>query len=200
MTLAGVVLAAGASTRMGRPKALLPLDESTYVESVCRSLSAGGADPLIVVLGADADPIRGAVDGLDAEVVLNLDWEQGMLSSLQAAIRVLERSADAEALLMALVDLPRIRAATVAALIDGWRRSRAPVVVPRCRGKKGHPVVIGRALWSELLSADPSGGARPVLARYAEQSAAVDVDDPWILQDADTPAEHRRMQKGVRRP
>ena len=155
--------------------------------------------------------------------VLNPDWRQGMLSSLQAGIRDLiaaESPADTfiesglesavesasepvepgvlsgrrwDGLCMALVDVPRLSRRTVEALLAMRAGTRAAVVLPTYEGRRGHPVLFGRELWVALLEARAEEGPRAVVRAYSEELAEVTVDDPWILRDADTPDEHRRL-------
>lgn len=190
----GIVLAAGASRRMGSPKPLLPLEDETYLERVLARLRAAGLESCLVVLGDGADRIAAEV-GLDADVtVVNPDWARGMLCSLQSGLRrAVEVLPRADAAVVAPVDIPRFAPETVRALIEARARTRAPVVVPVYRGEHGHPVLFGREVWQELLLPHPARGARAVVDAHRDELAGVVVDDPWVLRDADTPADHARM-------
>lgn len=187
-----IVLAAGASRRMGSPKPLLPLEGSTYLEQVLARLQAAGLVRPLVVLGHGAEEILERVDLAPAAAVIHRRWAEGMLSSLQAGLRQARRT-DATAAVVAPVDVPRFDPATVRALMAARRSTRAPVVVPDYRGEHGHPVLFGRELWAELLRPRAGAGARAVVEAHRAELVAVPVDDPWVLRDADTPDEHERM-------
>lgn len=194
--VAAVVLAAGGSTRMGRPKALLPLRGKTYLEVALGTLGSCDVEPLLVVLGSSAGDVLERVDLGRAVALLNRDWQRGMLGSLQLAVRhLIDERPRATALLVALVDTPLFAATTVQALAQAFRGTGSPVVLPRHRGEHGHPVLFGRAAWDELLAASDGSGARAVVDAHRHDLVEVDVDDPWVLRDADTPAEHEQMQR-----
>ena len=193
--IAVAILAAGASSRMGRPKPLLPLGDSTYLETLVATVSAAGARPL-VVLGAGADEIRSGADLSGAETVENTEWRQGMLSSVQAAVRHLQEDETVLALLLVPVDQPRIAGGTFRQVIGAWRERPAPVAVAAFEGRGGHPALFSRRVWGELLAAPNDEGARAVVEAHAHDRLIVDVDDPWVVVDADTPADHAAMQEG----
>ncbi len=180
--IAGVVLAAGASTRAGYAKALATIDGEPLVARIARTLADAGCGPVVVVVGPPhAARVRTAVSGVSfAE---NPAPERGMLSSLRVALGSL--APDVEALVVALVDHPRVRASTVAALTRAWTAERAHVVRPTLAGRRGHPYLVDRALFAALIAAPDSEGARPVL-RAASPTVDVPVDDPGILDDLDT--------------
>ena len=139
----GLVLAAGASRRMGRPKALLPLGASglTFVRVICDTLDAAGVSPVVVVTRAELlDSLAAVVPG--AELVANDDPDRGQLSSLLAGLETLGAP---QAVLMTLVDLPLVHTSTVASLLASWHRTHAPLVRPSYQARHGHPVDLRRA-------------------------------------------------------
>lgn len=191
MLLPGVILAAGASSRMGRPKALLQATGGEpFVSRIARALVAGGAGPLMVVTRAELAAAVGAAVP-DATVVVNPDPARGQLSSLQTAIAAIHP--DPPAVLVTLADVPFVSAETVARLIEAWRASRAPLVRPAHHGRHGHPVIFAPPLLDALRTADPAPGARPVVRRFAPQAITLEVDDSGVLLDVDTPAEYERL-------
>jgi CTP:molybdopterin cytidylyltransferase MocA len=117
--------------------------------------------------------------------VPNPDWPRGQLSSLQAALRALP--AEADALLVVLVDHPHVKAESFARIAGAFRSGAAPLVRPLHAGRRGHPIVVARALFAELAAANPDAGARAVLQRHA--GFDVPVEDPGVLRDLDTPAD-----------
>lgn len=191
--VAGAVLAAGRSTRMGQPKALLELAGRPFVARICDVLREAGVGPLMVVVGHVTGPIVDALDA-DVEAVVNRDYDLGMLSSLQTALAAVPE--DAAGLLMALVDHPAVRVETVAALLTRHAAGDADIVIPTFAGRQGHPVIWGRRVWPELLAADPATGARPVIRRDPSRVARVPVDDPGIRVDVDRPEDYRRLVDG----
>ena len=195
--IAGVVLAGGASSRMhGRPKALLPAGAGgeTFIERIVSTLRAAGVDDVVVVTGRHHGPVadRAAELRLPVRVVRNPQPEKGQLSSLVAALEVVDRP-EVRAMLVTLVDLPLVSTSTVRAVLEAWRRTGAPLVRPRRNdGKHGHPAVFDRALFGDLRRADPARGAKPAVRAHAPHGVAVDVDDPGAFDDVDTPEDYRR--------
>lgn len=189
--IAGVVLAGGQSSRMGTPKALLPIEGRTFLATVTSALLDGGAREVVVVLGHDGERVAASVPrDHRVRVVVNPAPEQGQLSSLQTALRAI--GPEAGAAVVTLVDVPLAGADVVASLIASWRATGAPVVRPERRGRHGHPVIFSGEALAALREADPAAGAKPVLARFAR--AVMDV--PWEgdgpFTDLDTRADYER--------
>jgi len=196
--IVGIILAAGASSRMGRPKALLPLGGETFVSCVCRTLTAAGVDDVVVVAGAELEAVTSAVHraGLSARIIENPRRDEGQLSSLLAGLAVADRPG-VEAVVVHLVDAPLVAAGTVRAVMDAFRRTRAPVVRPIIHGRHGHPVLFARGVFDELRRADPSVGAKAVVRAHAADACDVPVDDAGACQDIDTPADYARFIGGA---
>lgn len=194
-----IVLAAGASSRMGRPKALLPVaaDGTTFLEHLVRTLRSAGVDDVIVVVGHDADLVRGLIEsaGLAVRTAVNKDPSRGQLSSLIAALDIADRPG-VQAVLVAPVDQPLVAVETVRRLLDTYRRARAPIVRPARGGRHGHPVVFDRSLFDELHRADPAAGAREVIQRHRPDVIDVAVDDEGAFVDIDTPEAYARVMRG----
>ncbi len=190
-----VILAAGASTRVGRPKALLPVsrDGETFLARLLRTFSEAGSDDLIVVVGAFAQPICEAIGRLPvlARVVENRAYERGQLSSLVAGLDVVDRPG-VNAVMVMPVDMPLVNVATVRAVVEAYHRQPHAVVRPASGGRHGHPVLFDRELFDELRTADVSVGARAVIAAHRARVLDVPVDDPGAFQDIDTPADYER--------
>lgn len=188
--VAGLVLAAGESTRMGGfPKPLLHADGQRFVERILGTLSAAGVEDRVVVVGHEADAVRERADLSGARVVHNGDYESGMLSSVQAGVRAIA-GADREALLLWPVDFPFPPASVVRELVAVFREERPDVVVPAVDGDRGHPALFAASTFEGLLSAPPDEGARAVV--YAEDTDVRELatDDERILVDVDTPEEY----------
>jgi len=195
MTIPGIVLAGGKSSRMGRPKALLPIGTTgdTFFDRVTRTLLAAGVDDIVVVVGADAEAIReGARPIPGVRIVDNPDYEEGQLTSLLAGLRAIDVSR-ATAALVTLIDVPLVSAETVRTLIAVQRERGAPVVRPVSNGRHGHPVIFGRALFRELQVANPAHGAKPVVHAHAAEMIEVTIDDEGAFTDIDTREEYERI-------
>jgi molybdenum cofactor cytidylyltransferase len=190
----GIILAAGQSSRMGRAKALLPMSPNeTFLERVASTLLEGGVDDVIVVVGADAAAIGDAVvrRGLSVRLVENQDWAKGQLTSLNCAIRAIDRPG-VRAAMVTLIDVPLVRVSTVRLLLNEYRRGSALVVRPERNGKHGHPVIFDRALFDEFRRANPERGAKEVIRAYSAEQLNVDVEDEGAFIDIDTPADYER--------
>jgi molybdenum cofactor cytidylyltransferase len=198
VTVAGLVLAAGGSVRMGRPKALLDAGGRTLLAAVVGPHLDAGLDPVVVVLGPEADRI-GREAGLPSDprvrVVVNPDWAEGMASSLRAGVAACAAS-PAGAVLVALGDQPGVTPERVRTIVGGWRPG-VPLVVPVHEGRAGHPVLFDRSLWPELMALRGAVGGREVVRRHWPR--AVQVAAP-PLPDLDTPADYRAFRDGAPPP
>ena len=195
MTVPGIVLAAGSSTRMGRPKALLPAGPAgeTFVGRIVRTLRAGGVDGVVVVAAAVAKEIERALAQQEAppRVVINPDPGRGQFSSLQVGLRAVSRPG-VGGVLVTLVDVPLVSAGTVERLLAVHRRTGAPLVRPEREGRHGHPVIFDRALFAEIAAAPAGSSAKAIIAAHRRESVAVPVAEDGPFRDIDTPAEYAR--------
>lgn len=191
--IAGLILAAGESSRMGRDKALLPYRGRTFLETIVDTLRAAGIERIAVILGHHAEEIRQAVKLAGVEFVINAEYRRGQTSSLQAGLRALEHP-EFEAVVLSLVDHPAVSVETVRALVAEYRQTRAPVVIPVRRLQRGHPVVIARALFAELLSLDANQAANTVTRKYRDATRFLETDDEGILFDVDGPETYERLE------
>jgi molybdenum cofactor cytidylyltransferase len=189
-----IVLAAGRSSRMGRAKATLPAgDGHTFLTRIVQTFLDADVDDVIVVVGHDAEAIAASFSqsGLPARFVVNRDYDRGQLSSLLAGLDVIDRPGVA-AVLVTLVDVPLVSPATVRAVIDSYRRTRAPIVRPTSGDRHGHPLLIDRSIFSGLRAADPSTGAKPIVRAHATAAGDIPIDDEGAFTDIDTEEDYRR--------
>jgi len=191
-----VILSAGESSRMGRPKALLPIDGQTFIERIVATLKQSGIERIIVVLGFNAEEMRREIEPLPVEILVNQDYQQGQLSSLQVALRRLNGVKDCDAILVHLVDHPYLSAAVVNGMIDRYRETKNCIVIPKYRGKRGHPVLFDRSLFAELLAAPLDQGAKAVVNAHRDQTLEIDTEDIGVTLDIDTPELYRQHVKG----
>ena len=190
--IAGLILAAGESTRMGSDKALLRFRGRSFLETILAALRDASLERIAVVLGHHAEEIQRAVNLAGVAVVINPEYRRGQTSSFQAGLRALHGT-DLDAVVLCLVDHPAVSSQTVRTLVDSFRQSNAPVVIPTYRGQRGHPVLISRTLFAELLNLDPEQGANSVVRKNRDATQLVEVADAGILVDVDDPETYRRL-------
>lgn len=197
ITAAVIVLAAGDSTRMGRPKALLDWHGKPLIDHVLDTARAGGCTKFFVVLGRDADAIRAGAALRDATVLINPAPELGQVSSLQLAMQNLDFSTDC--CIAWPVDCPLVQAADVRALIDTYARSRASlmrILMPVHKGKRGHPMLVDIGFRQPFMELPQGATARKVIDDNYTQVREVPTDNPGVLIDIDTPDEYAAALAG----
>jgi molybdenum cofactor cytidylyltransferase len=191
-----VVLSAGESSRMGRPKALLPIEGQNFIERIVGALKQSRAGRIVVVLGHDADEMRRQIDHLPIDIIINTDYKNGQLSSLWSAIRHIENETRCDGMLVHLVDHPYIDRWLVDLMIQRFYETKKLIVVPRHQGKRGHPVIFSRDLFVELLRAPMDQGAKAVVNAHRQETLEIDWQDEGITLDIDTPELYRQHVKG----
>jgi molybdenum cofactor cytidylyltransferase len=184
-----IILAAGESKRMGKTKALLPFGETTFLGQIISVVESSDVDSVSVVLGADAERIKKTVDLSGIEVVINRDYKKGQLSSLIAALENLLPAT--EAILVCLVDNPFISKIVINQIVNKFRETGSPIVIPVFEKKRGHPTLFAASLLKELLNAPVDEGARYVVKSNAEKVEEVEVDDRKALVGINTPEDYR---------
>jgi molybdenum cofactor cytidylyltransferase len=188
VSVAGLILAAGESKRMGSPKALLEFRGETFLDRLIAVFS-GFCSPLVVVVGCDAARIRSRVKHREGVIFAeNADFELGQLSSMQCGLRLVPPSAGG--VLFTLVDHPNVRPSTIEALLES---PPAHLAIPRFQGRRGHPIYFSRDLAGEFLDLPPDSQAKLVVNRHGGKTRWVDCDDAGILDDVDDPAAYHRL-------
>lgn len=188
--VAGLLLAAGRSSRFGANKLLIPLEGEPLVRRAARAGLAAGLDPLVVVVGHEAPRVEAALQGLPCLVVRNPDPARGQGSSLRLGLETLPASTAAAVVLLA--DMPRVTAAQLAALVDGHRSSGAPLVLSDYGGVLAPPVLYARALFAELTDPGDAPG-KVVVARHRDRALTVPCPAEALL-DLDRPDDLVRLQ------
>jgi CTP:molybdopterin cytidylyltransferase MocA len=190
-----IVLAAGASSRMGTPKPALLLTPTgeTFLARLIRTATSAGLPDIVIVTGAADEAAHRAAGRVRPPVrfLHNPRWAEGQLTSLLAGLTA-RRGDHLEAALVLLVDTPFVSPQTLSAIVASWRRKRAPIVRPAQGQSHGHPVLFDRALFDELRAADPTIGAKHVIRAHAHEIVDVPVQDPGAFLDIDTPDAYRQ--------
>lgn len=186
------VLAAGESRRMGHNKLLLPWQDRTVLEQTVENASGSHLNDYIVATGHQADAIRDLPMLAEARLVHNPDYQQGMLSSVQAAIR--QAPADWSAVLVLLGDQPMVGSDIINRILDAYAQRPVGLVVPRFEGRRGNPVLIDRCYFDELLGLPVGSAPRVLLARHPEDIAWVEAGTEAVLADLDRPEDYARWR------
>lgn len=188
--IVGVILAAGESKRMGQPKALLKIGERTFIDHIAASLTSSNLDLIYVVLGDQADSIAPVLPK-NVQVVQHPNYREGQLSSLKAAIERAQYE-NCDGAVVTLVDHPLISPSLVGRLIENFYLSKKRIIVPTHQGKRGHPVLYSREVFSEILAAPQNVGANTIRETNLAHTLELEVNDPTILIDIDTPQDYER--------
>lgn len=188
--IVAVVLAAGEALRLGRPKPLLAIDGEPLLARCLRMLRSVPMDRIVVVLGHAAEEVRQQVPLEGVTVVTNPRYREGMSTSLVAGLAAV--GPEAEAALIVPADQPFLTVSVIRELIDCYRMSKQPIVLPAVKGRRGTPVLLGRELFPEARSLEGDVGFRALFPRHRGQMVKVDVGDPWILMDIDTAEDYAR--------
>ena len=190
-TLAGIVLAAGESRRMGQPKQLLPFGERTILERVVDTLLTAGVGEVVVVLGHLADRVRAVLGDRPVRAVVNAEYRQGMLSSVKCGVGAV--GAGYDAVLIALGDQPQIEGAVVSEVIRAYRAGDAGIVIPRYGEKKGHPIIINLQKYRQAIANLPEdAGLNALMQEHADDVRLIDVATEDIIRDIDVPDDYTR--------
>ncbi|MDX9973435.1 MAG: nucleotidyltransferase family protein [FCB group bacterium] len=189
--IAAILLAAGESTRMGQSKPLLPFGGRTLVEHLVEVLLTSEVDRVYVVLGHEAERVQAVLKAHPVHPVVNVDYRQGMLSSVRRGLRVLPPETDT--VLVAPVDQPGLTRALINALLNAYRLSDKDIAVPIHQGRRGHPLIFSAGYIPEILTGYDDTGLRGLLVRHAGALLEFPFDDPAVLDDTDTPEAYRRF-------
>jgi molybdenum cofactor cytidylyltransferase len=191
--ISAIVLAAGQSRRMGSPKINLPWGKTTVLGQVVGTLLEAGLDEIILVTGAH--PVVEVDEFLKqgVKVAYNSDYASGeMLSSFQVGIRAV--SNESQAALLALGDQPQMELVVVRAVVQAYAANQPPILVPSYQMRRGHPGVIGRELWGEIVSMKPPATLREFLNAHASEITYMQVETATVIQDLDTPEDYERFR------
>lgn len=189
-SVGAVVLAAGSSSRMGRPKQTLQFKGESLLRRAVQAAIGGGCDPVIVVTGAHADLSRRELKGLDVREVLNTSWETGMASSVRAGV---EGIADADAVVLLLCDQPHVTLEVISDLIAAYRSTGKPIIASTYGETFGVPALFSHKLFPELIQLEGTSGAKEVIKRHREEAHFLPFQDGNV--DIDTVDDFSRLLK-----
>ena len=185
--VAGLLLAAGTSSRFGSENKLLEdVDGEPIVRHAARTLADSHVDPIVVVLGHEARRVRDALEGLSLEFVVNEAYERGQASSVRTGIRTIRGRTAADAVVVALGDMPFVDSATVDALVAAYAAGTGDALAAAYEGERGNPVLFDARFFEQLTDVEGDIGGRRILLED-DSSALVAVDDPGVRRDVDVP-------------
>lgn len=191
--ISAIVLAAGESKRMMQPKMLLPWGETTVLGRVLSVLRSAGVEDVITVTGGFREQVEAVAQQHGSRVVFNKEFVGNeMLSSIQCGLR--EMKAEAEAALICLGDQPQVQERSVRMVRERFVNGKSRLVVPSYQMRRGHPWLVSRPLWEEILMMKSPQSPRDFMNAHAHEITYVDVDNPSILQDLDTPEDYLKFK------
>lgn len=193
-----IILAAGASTRMGRPKLLLPYGGRTLMRHTAETAAASLCRPILVVLGAYTNRLKREIEGLPVRSVINERWADGMGSSIQVGMETLnmyDRADSTEALVLMLCDQPYVTAAVINDLVKAYHLKGKGIIASEYNGTLGVPALFGRKYFAELAISRGAAGAKHIIAAHA--SDVVPMPFPKGVTDIDTPEDYRELQSAT---
>lgn len=191
--VAGIILAAGSSSRMGRPKQLLSFREQTVIECIVDNALNSSLCKVVVVLGHKAEELRPLFAARDVTLVLNSDYKRGQSSSIRAGLAAVRDEVDAA--LFLLGDQPLITPDTIDRILSAYANSPGPIVMPLFDGKRGNPVLFDRQTFDRIDSLSGDTGARILFQEYADQIVEVPLHDPAVHFDIDTEQDYNILKK-----
>jgi molybdenum cofactor cytidylyltransferase len=193
--VSGIILAAGESTRMGSPKALLKIGDKSFAQQIVDTLIASRVLDIVLVLGADAEPIQTQLNWFEGKTVINKEWEKGQLSSVLEGLRAVEQQ-DLHGVLVWPVDRPLASRHVVVGMLHQFWTKHKQIVVPIYKGRRGHPVLFGKDLFHDLESAPIDKGARKVLQDHPNDVLEYQTEEEGVVINIDSPEDYQRHVAG----
>ena len=187
--IAGIILAAGGSTRFGQSKPLLAWHGKPFIRQVAETALQAGLDSLMVVIGFNGEQVEAALNGLPVRIIHNTEWQSGQSTSVKAGIDALPPRTGAAIFLLA--DQPQILPTIISALIEHHRQNLSPIVAPLVEGKRANPVLFDRAAFPALTAITGDSGGRQVFSKF--HVSWLEWNDPNLLLDVDTPEDYQRL-------
>jgi molybdenum cofactor cytidylyltransferase len=189
--ISAIILAAGQSKRMGQPKMLLPWGKSTVIEHIISTFLNAGIEDVIVVTGGSRELVESVIGPYPIRKIHNKDYATGeMLSSIQCALEAMPDQA--QAALIGLGDQPQVQERTVQLICEEYQGSKSRLIVPSFQTRRGHPWLVARPLWNEILALIPPESPRDFLTRHANEIHYVNMNTQSVLADLDTPEDYEK--------
>lgn len=188
-----MILAAGESKRMGKPKLLLPYGEKTIIETIVETVVSSNVENTLVILGSSRKKIEEKIKNSPAKIVYNRDFRSGMLSSVQCGFKAVPE--ETRAVLVVLGDQPKISTTVINKLIDAYKSTGKGIVLPVYKKERGHPVLIDVKYGGEVENLSPEVGLRGTVYNHPEDILEVDIETPSIFQDIDDESDYKRELK-----
>ncbi|NIM57698.1 MAG: NTP transferase domain-containing protein [Candidatus Aminicenantes bacterium] len=188
-----MILAAGESKRMGKPKLLLPFGDKTIIETIVQTVVSSKVEKTLVILGSEREKIEEKIKNYPVKIVYNRDFRSGMLSSVQCGLEALPE--EAKAVLVVLGDQPKISTTVINKLIDAYKSSGKGIVLPVYKKERGHPVLVDVKYREEVKNLSPEVGLRGTVYNHPEDILEVEVETPSIFQDIDDQSDYKKELK-----
>ncbi len=188
-----IILAAGESKRMGKPKLLLPFGEKTIIETVLNNAIQSETDGVLVVLGSNSEKIAEKIKNFSVKISVNPNFREGMLSSIQWGFETLPK--DTRAALIMLGDQPLIPSSVINKIIHAYKETKKGIILPVYEKRRGHPILIDMKYRDEVKRLNPDTGLRALVHNHTEDILEIDVDAPGILKDIDTVEDYKEINK-----
>lgn len=190
--VAGLLLAAGGSSRLGRPKQLVEFEGETLIRQAAEALIEAGCSPVYVILGAEIDRSLHQLDGLDTVVIINDSWSSGMGSSIALGVKsLIESEMRADAILISLCDQPLVTAEKLRTFLDTYRETKAAVVAAEYNGVAGVPALFSARFFVDLAALEGDKGAREIIRNSPD---AITIPLPEAAIDVDTNSDRTRLE------
>ncbi len=188
-----IILAAGMSTRMGKPKMLLPFGEKSIIETVIKQVNNSALSQTYVVLGSDNEALSNKIQGLNTQNLLNTNYEEGMLSSVQCGLKSLPETT--EAVMVLLGDQPMISSSVMDKMITRYKHTDKEILIASHQGKRGHPILIGSRYFKEILEFTSDQSLRDILENHPYDLEEMETENSEILRDIDTEQDYQNELK-----
>ncbi len=193
MNISAIILAAGQSKRMGQPKMLLPWGNTTVLGKVIETIQSAGIEDILVVTGGAKDEVEKLVASYKVRVTHNQDYASNeMLESIQLGLQA--QKLEAQGTLICLGDQPQVKERSVRIVCEMFIAQKSSIVVPSYQMRRGHPWLISRELWAEVLQMRAPESMRDFLNKHGDDIFYIEHDSPDILQDLDTPSDYLKYK------
>lgn len=191
--ISAIILAAGQSKRMGQPKMLMPWGKSTVIGHVISTFLNAGIEDVTVVTGGAREQVEKAISQYPVRKIHNTNYATGeMLSSIQCALRVMPPQT--QAALIGLGDQPQVQEKSLRLICEEYQGQKSKLIVPSFQRRRGHPWLVARPLWREILALQAPESPRDFLTKHSAEIHYVNVDTPSILADLDTPEDYQQSR------